>query len=88
VSREFGDIVDCCAAVLLDSLTGPLCGPATELSTSLGILDLHNFADFSRLTFDRAGTLELEWQATDSQRMLIGKEGVGVARLVFTWGYD
>jgi hypothetical protein len=71
------------AAVLFEKVTGPYWGPSIELPTSLGTLDLHNFASFTRLTYDSAGLLELEWQADNPEGMLFGARIAGV-RLVFS----
>ena len=71
------------ADVFFEKVTGPYWGPFVELPTSLGILDLHNFASFTRLTYDTAGRLELEWQADNPGRVLFGSRIAGV-RLVFS----
>lgn len=60
------------AEVLFEKVTGPYWAPSIELPTSLGALDLHNFASFTRLTYDTAGLLELEWQADPNGGVLFG----------------
>ena len=71
------------AEVLFEKATGPYWGPSIELPTTLGVLDLHNFASFTRLTYESAGLLELEWKADSPEAVLFGARIAGV-RLVFS----
>ncbi len=50
----------------------PIGTPFIELETTLGMVDLHNFADFSSFLFTTNGTVRLAWEGVGEGNLRIG----------------
>ncbi len=62
----------------------PIDTPFIELETTLGMVDLHNFADFSSFLFATDGTVRLTWEGVGEGRFQIGSLPISRIELEFS----